>query len=58
MSGSLNPHLTSDLLLQNRIDKIKTLNIIYLPRQLEDVFSSDPSLTERMIIDTNRKHKK
>ena len=25
-------------------------NIIYLPRQLEDVLSSDPSLTERMII--------
>lgn len=25
-------------------------NIIHLPRQLEDVLSSDPSLTERMII--------
>ena len=37
--------LLSILYLQWPLD-----NIICLPRQLEDVLSSDPSLTERMII--------
>ena len=37
--------LSSILYLQWPLD-----NIICLPRQLEDVLSSDPSLTERMII--------